>query len=207
RRCNAPNEPGGSASGNRRPGPCRWTSHAIAASHGAQQIAINSTTTCSMLARADLHAKEARELRGRTGRKRRLPPLLLGRLAGHDRRADEAATDPRQRLGRQARYAAGGERRARPLVVAAGRERGEDLPAEPARAGAVAGVAGAVVDTRARDGAEEGQVVGGHVDRAAPRPLDARVREVGQEPPQAAGSALRRRPVTREALVDAAAEA
>src|SRR5919199_2432411 len=133
------------------------------------------------LASADLHPEQARKLRGRACRKRRLPPLLLRRLAGHDRRADEAAADPRQRLGRQARDAPGRERKRRPLVVAAARERGEDLAAEPARADAVAGIAGAEVDVAAWDGAEEGQVVGGHVDGTAPRALDPRVREVGQE--------------------------
>src|SRR5205823_4505737 len=127
---------------------CRWTIQAIAASHGAQQIATISTTIASMLARTDLHAEEARELRGRAGGERGSPPLLLGRLAGHDRRADEAAADPRQRLGRQARHVPRRERKRRPLVVAACRERGEDLAPEPARADAVAGVAGAVVDTR-----------------------------------------------------------
>src|SRR5207248_6948646 len=105
---------------------------------------------------ADLNAQEAREPSHRLRRKRRPSPFLLRRLAGHDRGADEAAAEPRQRLRRETRDAPGRERERRPLVVAAGRERREDLAAEPARPDAMARIAGAEVDALAGDGAEEG---------------------------------------------------
>ena len=94
----------------------------------------------------------------------------------------------------------------RPLVVRAERERREDAAAEPARADAVPRVAGAVVDPRPRLRREERQVVGGDVDRPAPRALDARAREPGQQPPQPRLRALGGRQVAAEAVVDAAAE-
>ena len=59
------------------------------------------------------------------------------------------------------------------------RERSQDLTAEPARPDAVAGVAEPVVDARAGDRAEERQVVGRHVDRAAPGALDPRAARPG----------------------------
>src|SRR5262249_59041011 len=73
----------------------------------------------------------------------------------------------------------------RPLVRPAGRERGEDLSADDARADAVARVAEDVVDGGARHGAEERKVIGGHVDRAAPRPLHTHAVETRQEASQA----------------------
>ncbi len=71
---------------------------------------------------------------------------------------------------------------------------------------AVPRVAGAVVDPRPRLRREERQVVGGDVDRPAPRALDPRAREPGQQPPQPRLGALRRRQVAAEAIVDAPAE-
>src|SRR5262249_915350 len=69
----------------------------------------------------------------------------------HDRATDDAAAEALQRLGRQRRDAARGERQRRPLVGAAGRERREDLSAEPARAHAGARKPEAVGNTsRAR---------------------------------------------------------
>ena len=99
------------------------------------------------------------------------------------------------------------ERQPRPLVVRAERERGEDPAAEPARPDAVPRVAGAVVDPRARLRPEERQMVGGDVDRAAPRALDASAGEPGEQAAQARLGARCGRAVGAEALVDAAAEA
>ena len=86
-------------------------------------------------------------------------------------------------------------------------ERGEDLAAEPARADAVPRVAGAVVDPRARHGREERQLVAGDVDRPAPRSLDARGGEPGQQPAQPLLGPRDRRRVVEEARVDPAAAA
>ena len=69
---------------------------------------------------------------------------------------------------------------------------------------AVAGVAGAVVDPRARHGAEERQVVGRDVDRPAPGVGHLRLLEARQQAPQAALGARDRRLVLPEAVVDAA---
>jgi hypothetical protein len=63
------------------------------------------------------------------------------------------------------------------------------------------------VDALAGDGAEEGQVVGRHVDRPSPRPLDPRRRKTGQEPTQATLRSGRRRAVAAETLIELAAEA
>src|SRR5689334_1916493 len=49
-------------------------------------------------------------------------------------------------------------------------------------------------------------MVGGDVDRTAPRTLDARLREPGQQPPQPVIGTGRRRAVAREPLVERAAE-
>ena len=106
-------------------------------------------------------------------------------------RADDAAADAPQRLGAR-RHAARDEREARPLVVGTECERREHLAAEPARPDAVARVAGAVVDPRAPLRAEERQMVGRDVDRAAPRPLDAHAVEAGRS---------RRRPASARAAV------
>src|SRR3954452_21463778 len=54
---------------------------------------------------------------------------------------------------------------------------------------------------------EEREVVGRHVDRAAPRSLDARIRKPGQQAPQAVLGARRGRTVAGEARVELAAEA
>ena len=83
-------------------------------------------------------------------------------------------------------------------------ERGEDLSAEPARADAVARVAGAVVDPRAGHGREERQLVARDVDRPAPRPLDLRGGEPGQQPAEALLGAGDCRRVVEEARVDPA---
>ena len=125
------------------------------------------------------------------GGRSRQPLPWRGSRAG-DRRAAEVA----HRLGREPRRLPAGEREPRPLVVCAEDERGEDLAAEPARADAVARVARPVVDPRARHGAEERQVVAGDVDRAAPRPLDPRRGQPGQQPaePPLRARDRRRRP-------------
>src|SRR5205823_1090009 len=125
----------------------------------------------------------------------------------HDRRAHEPSADPAQRLGRQRRHVPRREREPYPLVVGGERERREDLPAEPARPDAVARIAGAVVDAGARLGAEERQVVGGDVDRAAPGALDTGAVEPGEQAAEPRLGALRSRPVAAEAVVDPAAEA
>ena len=69
------------------------------------------------------------------------------------------------------------------------------------------GVAGAVVDPRAPDRAEERQVVGGDVDRPAPRVRDLRLGEIWQQVTEAVLGALDRRAVAREAPVELAPEA
>ena len=68
------------------------------------------------------------------GRERRRPAFLLGLLDRHDRRADEPAADAPERLGREPRRQPVRERQRGPLVVGAQDERGEHLPADPARA-------------------------------------------------------------------------
>ena len=98
------------------------------------------------------------------------------------------------------------ERQSRPLVVGAERERREDPAAEPARTDAVSRVAGAVVDPRPGLRAEERQMVGGNVDRPAPRPLDSHAGEPRQQARAGRLGARGRRHVEREAVVDTAAE-
>jgi hypothetical protein len=72
----------------------------------------------------------------------------------------------------------------------------------------MAGVAEAVVDTLgAWHRAEKREVVGGDVDRSAPRPLDLRIGEAGQQTAQTVLRARRRGAVAREAVVELAAEA
>src|SRR5256885_1905474 len=102
----------------------------------------------------------------KAGRKWLTSPSAGGRRRGGDARAQETAAETLDRPGGDLRHAPGDERRAGQLVVAPEHEPREDRPAEPARADAVAGVTGAVVDPLARDGAEERQVVGGDVDRS-----------------------------------------
>src|SRR5215211_5599339 len=87
------------------------------------------------LAGADRHAQEARERCAGSGRQRPAAALLLGLLAGHDRRADEAAAESPERLRRELRHAPRHERQARKLVVDAESKLREDLAAEPARPG------------------------------------------------------------------------
>ena len=99
------------------------------------------------------------------------------------------------------------ERQRRPFVVGARHQGRERLCSDPARPGAVAGVPGGVMDAGAGSGAEEGDVVGRDVDRSAPRPLDPNVIRARDQPAQAGGGAKRRRPVAREARVQAAPEA
>src|SRR5437764_617453 len=166
-----------------------------------------NAVTLPMLAGPDLHAEQAGQRSDGAGGERPAPPLLLRGLAGHDRRADEPAAQALQRLGREQLDAPRRKREPCPLVVEPRDERREDLASDPARPDAVAGVASAVVETLAGDGAEEGQVVGGDVDRAAPGALDPSLGAAGQQPPQARLGAARSRPVAAETVVDPAAEA
>src|SRR5437764_8322322 len=166
-----------------------------------------NAVTLPMLAGPDLHAEQAGQRSGGAGGERPAPPLLLRGLAGHDRRADEPAAQALQRLGRERLDAPRRKGKPCPLVVEPRDERREDLAPDPARPHAVAGVAGAVVDALPGDGAEEGQVVGGHVDRPAPRALDPRLGEVREQPPKSRLGTRGRRAVAAEALVDPPPEA
>ncbi len=125
------------------------------------------------------------------------------RIAAADRAAAEAA----ERLPRDGRRSALNERQARPLVVDSLDERGEGAPCEPRRADPVPREAHRVVHPPPRNRADERDVVGGDVDRAAPGRLDLRLREPGQQPPQAELRPARRRRVVREPPVDAVAVA
>src|SRR5262249_10155704 len=109
-----------------------------------------------------------------------------------------------QRLRRQARNTAGRKRRSRPLVVGAERQRGEDPAAEPRGADAVPRITGSVVDPRAGLRPEEGQMIGGDVDRTAPRP---RAPPRARSPPPPAGPGSRRRtPASARAAVGTSRE-
>src|SRR5581483_4516037 len=68
-------------------------------------------------------------------------------------------------------------------------------------------IPGAVMDARPGLRAEEREVIGGYVDRTAPRPLDLHTAEPGQEAPQSGFRASSGRRIGAEAAVHPAGEA
>src|SRR5216684_525431 len=178
-----------------------------ATSRGRCRTDLNGLTAHVSSARTDLHAEHAGKAGNGADAEPRATSIFLGFLAGDDRRAHEPAPEALQWLGRKRGNATRGERQMRPLVVTSGRERGEDLPAEPARPDAVPGVAEPVMDARAGHGAEEREMVGRHVDRAAPRSLDPRAGEARQQPAEPPLRARGGRSIGGEPGVEPAAEA
>src|SRR5215203_6198929 len=130
--------------------------------------------------------------------------LFLGFLTSEDGCAHGGSAKSPEGLPRQRAHAPVGQGQARPLVLDAGREGGQDLPSDPARPGAMARVPGAVADARAGCGSEEGNVIGRDVDGATPRMLERDVDEGGQEAPEAPGRAADRGDIVREPRIDPA---
>ena len=115
--------------------------------------------------------EQARQRGARPGRERGAAALFLRLLARHIDARTRPPPSRFERLGRQRRHASASRAAGASLVVDAEREPRQDLAAEPARADAVAGVAGAVVDPRPGHGAEER--AGGRTRRRSARPRRA----------------------------------
>ena len=107
---------------------------------------------------------------------------VLGASGADERRPDQRAAGPAQRLGGNQLAVGLDDREARQLVAAVEREPREDLSAEVRGADAVAGEAEAVVDCAAAP--EDRQMGRGDVDRPAPGVRDAPPAQLREEATQ-----------------------